>query len=135
MSVTSTTVFSDQAIFMRACGQSVGTFNLVQAHMYLDLIREELRELEHAKATDDIVEQADACIDLIVVAIGFGHSLGLPMQSLWKEVVRSNMSKVSEDGSVKRREDGKILKPLTFSPPDIRGVMKSHGWFSHEESE
>jgi predicted HAD superfamily Cof-like phosphohydrolase len=29
---------------------------------------------------------------------------------------------------VKRREDGKILKPDTWTPPDIAGVLRKQGW-------
>ena len=37
----------------------------------------------------------------------------------FKEVHRSNMTKVCKDGTVLRREDGKIIKPDTFEEPNL----------------
>jgi predicted HAD superfamily Cof-like phosphohydrolase len=89
--------------------------------MYWRLIDEEYQELVNSKTE---VDAADAVIDLMVVLVGYGLSRGWPMQELWDEVFRSNMSKVDlATGKVKRREDGKILKPETYSPPDIRRVL------------
>lgn len=51
----------------------------------------------------------------------------MQMQSLietaFDEVHRSNMSKVQSDGTVKYREDGKVLKPDTYSKANIKGVL------------
>jgi hypothetical protein len=33
------------------------------------------------------------------------------------------MSKLGEDGRVIKREDGKVLKPNTYFPPDIESVL------------
>lgn len=113
--------FRDHAEFMRACGQTVGQENLAQAQLYADLVREEFDEF--VTATSD-VEHADATIDLIVVLIGFAHSMGWPLDRLWSEVHRSNMAKVDPaTGAVRRREDGKVLKPEGWTPPDIAGVL------------
>jgi len=71
----------------------------------------------------NLVSLADGVIDLIVVAVRLGLSFGLPMEALWAEVQRSNMAK-SVDGQVRRREDGKILKPEGWTPPDIAGVLR-----------
>jgi predicted HAD superfamily Cof-like phosphohydrolase len=120
------TPFDDQVEFMQACGQNVDVNDTAQFDMYLGLIDEEVAELNEARRQRDIVETADAIIDILVVAIGAGLSLGLPMQALWDEVMRSNMSKVMPDGTVHRRADGKVLKPLTYSPPDIERVLREH---------
>ena len=110
--------FNDQARFMRACGQKVGNWNAEQFDLYLKLIREEATELLDAVAQDNKVEMFDAILDLIVVCIGAGHSAGFPMQAGWEVVVRSNMAKVdAETGKVRRRADGKILKPIGWEPP------------------
>lgn len=113
-------VFEDQAKFMRACGQTVGQENFGQFELYLNLIQEELGELMEAVEDSDNVEVFDALLDIIVVCIGAGHSLGLPMQAGWEEVVRSNMAKVDPaTGFVRKREDGKILKPEGWTPPQL----------------
>lgn len=116
-----TNPFKDQAQFMRACGQTVAVENLVQAELYNDLVWEEFHEF--VSAAND-VERADATIDLIVVLIGYAHSMGWPLAALWAEVHRSNMDKVDPvTGAVQRRDDGKILKPEGWKPPDIDRIL------------
>lgn len=116
-------VFDDQAAFMLACGQTVAGQNVRQAHLYWSLIQEEMHELQASKSD---VEGFDAVLDLIVVLIGFGLSNGWPMQDGWDEVVRSNMAKVDPvTGQVRRRDDGKILKPEGWTPPDLGSLI--HG--------
>ena len=94
-----------------------------QSALYFDLIKEEFYELTSAYRTFDVVECADACADLIWVIEGFCHSLGIPLQQVWDEVARSNHSKISDSGKVVKRSDGKVLKPDTYSPPDIKSVL------------
>lgn len=114
-----TNPFRDQEKFMRACDQSVDNEDLNQYAMYLKLIDEEVGELHQAVLANDNVEQLDALIDILVVTIGAIHSIGADAEGAWKEVMRSNFSKVSEDGKVRKREDGKVLKPITYSPPNL----------------
>lgn len=114
--------------FMLAADQVVNSefkpeFNW-QATLYMDLIKEEFLELQTAFKDFDAVEVADACADLIWVIEGLAHTIGIPMQQVWNEVARSNHSKVSETGKVLKRADGKILKPDTYSPPDIKTVLE-----------
>lgn len=110
--------FNDQAKFMRACGQKVGDWDADQFDLYLRLIREEATELLDAVAQNDKVEMFDAILDLIVVCIGAGHSAGFPMSAGWEAVTRSNMAKVDQEtGRVRRRADGKILKPEGWEAP------------------
>jgi len=119
------TVFNDQRTFMKACGQSVDSENHSQYLLYRSLMAEEMGELIDADTKDDIIEQADAIIDILVVTIGAGLSLGLPMQQLWDEVRRSNFSKIdSATGKVRKREDGKVLKPEGWKAPNIAAILK-----------
>lgn len=53
--------------------------------------------------------------------------LRLPLDAIFAEVVRSNRSKLV-NGKIQRRQDGKILKGPDYSPPDIAGVLRAHGW-------
>ena len=112
--------FRDQAKFMRASGQTVRGANPEQARMYGRLVDEEFQELLDAVRDDDQVEQLDAVIDLMVVLIGFGLSRGWDMEGAWHEVMRSNLSKIDPiTGTVRKREDGKILKPADWTPPSL----------------
>ena len=115
-----TNPFRDQEKFMRACDQSVGKFDANQYLMYLSLIDEETAELHQAVLANDTVEQLDALIDILVVTIGAIHSAGYDAEGAWKEVMSTNFAKIDkETGKVRKREDGKVLKPLGWVPPNL----------------
>jgi predicted HAD superfamily Cof-like phosphohydrolase len=117
-------LFRDQQKFMIACDQSVDQFNEKQYAMYVKLIDEEHQELLEATLSEDRVEQLDALIDILVVTIGAIHSIGADGEGAWKEVMRSNFSKVGDDGKVRKREDGKVLKPIDYSSPELKPFLK-----------
>jgi hypothetical protein len=71
------------------------------------------------------IETADALTDLVVVIVGMALELGIPLDRTWNEVQRSNMAKAGPDGKVTKREDGKVLKPEGWTPPDIKTIMQS----------
>jgi predicted HAD superfamily Cof-like phosphohydrolase len=105
---------------MRACDQSVGEFNNEQFTLYLNLIREEYNELFEANAEDDRLEMLDAMIDILVVTIGAIHSMGADAEGAWKEVMATNFNKIDkQSGRVRKREDGKVLKPQGWVAPDL----------------
>ena len=116
-----TNPFRDQEKFMRACDQTVEGYNEEQYKLYINLIEEEFKELKEAIAAGDIVEQLDALEDILVVTIGAIHSAGMDGEGGWKEVMRTNFAKIDkETGKVRKREDGKVLKPLGWTPPDLK---------------
>lgn len=134
----SKSVFDDQATFMQACGQTVDQYNADQVNLYARLVAEEAEELDDAIQVfnegrnrsdaasffDHTADVVDAALDIIVVAAGVLHSFGFDPQPLWDEVVRSNMAKVDpETGKVRRRHDGKILKPDGWTPPDLKAIL------------
>jgi predicted HAD superfamily Cof-like phosphohydrolase len=93
--------------------------------MYVNLINEEHQELLEATLTDDRVEQLDALIDILVVTIGAIHSIGADAEGAWKEVMRTNFSKVDiKTGKVRKREDGKVLKPIGWTAPNLGPFIK-----------
>ena len=121
-----TNTFKDQEKFMLACDQTAGTFNQKQYNLYRDLISEESSELNAAVAQGDQVEQLDALIDILVVTIGAIHSMGADAEGAWKEVMRTNFAKIdSETGKVRKREDGKVLKPLGWTAPELKQFLKN----------
>ena len=115
-----TNPFRDQEKFMRACDQSVDKFSEKQYSMYIKLIDEEHQELLEATLAEDRVEQLDALIDILVVTIGAIHSMGADAEGAWTEVMSTNFAKIDkETGKVRKREDGKVLKPIGWVPPEL----------------
>ena len=120
-----TNPFRDQEKFMRACDQSVDSLNASQFEMYKNLIEEEFNELVTAENDNDPVEQLDALIDILVVTIGAIHSMGADAEGAWKEVMRTNFAKIDhETGKVRKREDGKVLKPIGWTAPNLKPFIK-----------
>jgi len=129
--------------FMIAGGQSVRTSPVHQLHrreaiLRLDLITEELDELREALNHPETVHYQspivqvdklaalDALTDLLYVLLGTYHTLGLAhvAEAAFNEVQRSNMSKVDEaTGLCIRDDNGKILKPSTYSPPQLHTLV------------
>ena len=94
-----------------------------EATRMVNLITEELMELNEAIDNRDIIEFADAVADILYVTAQQAVVLGLPVDALLREVHRSNMSKLDDNGEPILREDGKVLKGSNFTPPDISGIL------------
>ena len=110
---------------MRACEQTVDQYDLDQFMMYVNLITEEVTELGEALTKADDVEVLDALIDILVVTIGAIHSMGAAGEGAWKEVMGTNFAKIDRvTGKVRKREDGKVLKPVGWAPPELKQFLK-----------
>jgi predicted HAD superfamily Cof-like phosphohydrolase len=116
--------FKDVETFLNAVGQTPPPFvadENPQSLLYKELIREEIKEFWEADDANDDVERLDACFDMIWVIVGYVRSRGWDMDAAWVEGAASNLSKIDPaTGLVRRREDGKILKPEGWAPPDFK---------------
>jgi predicted HAD superfamily Cof-like phosphohydrolase len=120
-----TNPFRDQSKFMQACDQTVDNFNLEQFQLYGNLIAEEVTEFGLAVSQNNKIETLDALVDILVVTIGAIHSIGADAEGAWKEVMTTNFAKIDkETGKVRKREDGKVLKPVGWEPPNLEPFLK-----------
>jgi predicted HAD superfamily Cof-like phosphohydrolase len=116
-----TNVFYDIDKFQGACDQEPSNDNY---KMYLSLIDEEMDELLQAVAANDRVEQLDALIDILVVTIGAIRAGEMDGEGAWKEVMDTNFAKIDpETGKVRKREDGKVLKPEGWKAPELEQFL------------
>jgi len=83
------------------------------------LIQEEFEELKEALIDGDLESISKELADLLYVVYGTAVSYGIDMDPVFREVHRSNMSKV---GGYKR-EDGKWVKPATYSPACLEPIL------------
>jgi len=112
-----TNPFEDIERFGSACDQEPSEANY---EMYLNLIREEYQELHEALEDNDRVEQLDALVDILVVTMGAIRAGGFDGEGAWKEVMDTNFAKIDpETGKVRKREDGKVLKPEGWKAPEL----------------
>jgi len=86
---------------------------------------EEVRELTAAIADGDMIEVADALVDLVYIIKGTAASLGMNWPALWQTVHASNMAKVRADtvDESKRGIIGDVYKPNGWTPPDIATAL------------
>ena len=87
------------------------------------LIREESNELKEAFEQGDLAAIAKELADLLYVVYGTAVSCGIDMEPVFREVHRSNMTKVGGH----KREDGKWVKPDHYSPASVKSILTVQG--------
>ena len=85
------------------------------------LIQEEFDELKESMATGNLASVAKEMADLLYVVYGTAVSYGIDMEPVFQEVHRSNLSKVGGH----KRDDGKWVKPDTYSPAELAPILAS----------
>ena len=120
--------FDDVKTFMQTFGQEVkikaGFPEEKIVKLRYNLIQEELDELQNAIKTKDLKEIADALTDILYVTYGAGHAYGIDLDKCFKEVQKSNMSKLGEDGKPIYNEKGKVMKGSRYFKPNLRQFIE-----------
>ncbi|WP_209319876.1 nucleoside triphosphate pyrophosphohydrolase family protein [Ancylomarina longa] len=90
-----------------------------------NILQEEVNELKNAWESGDLIEVADALADIHYVLMGTVLEFGLKdlYAEIFKEVHRSNMSKLDENGNPLYRHDGKVIKSDLYSKPEIESII------------
>ncbi len=96
-----------------------------EALLRYKLIREENEEYLDAALRGDLVEVADALGDILYILCGtlLKHGLQHKIDEVFREIQRSNMSKLDADGKPIYREDGKVMKSEKYFRPDIAAIL------------
>lgn len=94
-----------------------------RAKLRQSLLEEEVKELLEAK---NIIDVADAIVDILYITYGTAHEYGIAdrLILLFDEIHKSNMTKVGPDGKALFRRDGKVLKPETYTGPNLRPILE-----------
>lgn len=87
------------------------------------LLWEEFQEYLEAEQENDFIEVADALADMCYIIAGTALSYGIPLEKVFDEVHASNMRKLGPDGKPIYREDGKVIKPKDWKPPNIEQIL------------
>lgn len=95
------------------------------------LIQEETNEAveEIAKAIQgngNLYDLAKELADILVVVYGTAEVLDIPLETVYDEVMKSNMTKL--DGAT-WRSDGKLLKGPNYQLPDIEAAFSTDSKF------
>jgi len=94
----------------------------VQA-LRMRLIEEETDEFRQASDSGNLTDAIKELCDLLYVVLGAANAYGVDIEPFFAEVHRSNMTKLWQDGKVRKNELGKVIKPPTYSPADIQRVL------------
>lgn len=95
-------------------------------------VTQDLNDLANAIKTGKIVahvpehlrvDALDALCDRDVTGNGCAYLLGFEKDAADKEVLRSNESKLQEDGTALISEGGKIMKSSRYSAPNLKGFV------------
>lgn len=89
---------------------------VLEALDYLDRTDIGITSATLDEAREDLAKEL---ADLLYVVYGTAEELDISLEEVFKVVHKSNMSKVWEDGTVKRNDFGKVLKPPTYTRPDL----------------
>ncbi|SRR5712691_3958547 len=95
----------------------------------VSLIQEEFAELREALSQRDIEAVTKELADLLYVAYGTAVSCGIDMAPVFREVHRSNMSKVGGH----KRADGKWIKPPDYSPARLQPILAAQGSLEYHD--
>jgi predicted HAD superfamily Cof-like phosphohydrolase len=121
-------MFQDVKEFQTAVAQNIGVKpelpDPAERELRLRLLKEEYEEYIQGECKNDVENIAKELADIIYIVCGTAASYGIPLDKVFAEVHKSNMAKLV-DGKPVRREDGKILKPQGWKPPDIKSILWS----------
>ncbi len=87
--------------------------------------------IEKGEVRVHLPQLVDATHDIDYVVEGTRLEFGVNGAPIAAEVHRSNMAKKWPDGTAHVRDDGKVMKPPTWTPPNIEGELKKQGWKGH----
>ena len=73
---------------------------------------------------DDLEALAKEMADVLYVVYGAACQFGIPLEKVFEQVCRSNMSKLV-DGRFQYREDGKVLKGPNYVKPNLSLIWPS----------
>ena len=89
------------------------------------ILEEEWIEFLEAEATSNFEDVADALGDMAYIIAGTALEYGIPLDRVLDAIHRANMAKLGPDGKPIKREDGKVIKPQGWQPPDIAAALRS----------
>lgn len=117
-----------------ACQQPERGENGGSAKLHLDSTRHQVFELiDRMPIAVDLPTFADGLVDLAYVGEDAAQEFGINTEGVLAVVHAANMAKGVSDKltgklTVRRRKDGKILKPEGWAPPAIAAELERQGW-------
>jgi len=103
-----------------------------ESSYFARFILEELSEYLRATEERHLVDAADALVDLVYVAMGCAHAMGLPFDRLFDMVHQANMRKQPANEYIRslRGQQYDVVKPLGWVGPEdeMRSLIEELKW-------
>lgn len=88
-----------------------------------ELVMEEFNEFFTGLINNDLIEIADGAADLMYVVIGTCVAFGIPIERIFIEVHRSNMTKTAVKAENGEKYGTKTPKGPDYIAPDVIGIL------------
>jgi predicted HAD superfamily Cof-like phosphohydrolase len=124
MSLRCKLILEEAFEFVEAAGYEVKLSTADQERIHID--RQWL--ILNKNGPPNIPEMAKELADINVVTYGAGNAIGIDLSSVFKEVQKSNMTKIGPDGKVIKNHAGKVQKSANYKPANIERVLTKQGW-------
>jgi len=96
-----------------------------QPHLYAALIAEEADEWRSEYLHGTKEPQLKELADLVYVVYGYANAKGWDLEEAVRRVHENNLGRcIQPDGTIKRREDGKILKNKNYPAVDLTDLTQ-----------
>lgn len=97
--------------------------------LWLRLLQEEVAEFSDALSREDVVAIADALGDCLYVVIGASLAFGIPIEEVFREIHRSNMTKdvLVETNDAAGQEEFKLQKGSRYIAPQLALLLGQRG--------
>ena len=92
-------------------------------HGELQEMTDAWKKFVREQSLENLTEFVDGAIDSIYVICWTLNKIGVPTNLLFEEVQRSNMAKLLPDGTYAKDEKGKVMKPESWTPPDLFSIL------------
>jgi len=93
--------------------------------LYAALIQEEVAEWKASYLQNDELNELKELADLLYVVYGYANAKGWDIQEALVRVHDNNLNRViQDDGTIQRREDGKIIKNPNAPKINLKDLIK-----------
>jgi phosphoribosyl-ATP pyrophosphohydrolase len=94
------------------------------SYLSAKLVKEEFTEWRLSRSSYDPKDELKELADLVYVIYGYANSLGWNLDEAVRRVHENNMGRcVQPDGTIKRRQDGKIIKNPEYPKVDLSDLI------------
>jgi len=99
-------------------------FSENESEILIKILNQQLQERKNRKVEHLLSDQADALGDMIYFIYNCACKKGINLTPILMEIHQANMNKKDPiTNQFLKREDGKIIKPENWQPPNVKNII------------